>query len=111
MSKWYLGLSTSGHDPALALVDESGRVAFAEATERYLQDKRAWGAAPDHVGHLESALAAIGFDPAADELVVASSWARVKANLPVRVSNALLPASDGLWLRGLQAHAVEAAGA
>jgi carbamoyltransferase len=111
MSKWYLGLSTSGHDPALALVDESGRVAFAEATERYLQDKRAWGAAPDHVGHLESALAAVGFDPAADELVVASSWARVKANLPVRVSNALLPASDGLWLRGLQAHAVEAAGA
>lgn len=110
MTRWYLGLSTSGHDPALALVDEEGRVAFAEATERFLQDKRAWGAAPDHVGHLQAALAAIGF-AAGDELVVASSWARVKADLPVNVSNALLPASDGQWLRGLQAQAVETAGA
>lgn len=111
MTRWYLGLSTSGHDPALALVDPEGRVVFAEATERFLQDKRAWGAAPDHVGHLESALAAVGFARGTDELVVASSWARVKADLPVNVSNALLPATDGLWLRGLQAHAVEAAGA
>ncbi|HEV2082534.1 MAG TPA: carbamoyltransferase C-terminal domain-containing protein [Brevundimonas sp.] len=111
MSRWHLGLSTSGHDPALALVDAEGRIRFAEATERHLQDKRAWGAAPDHFGHLSSALAAAGFDPAADELVVASSWARVKADLPVAVSNALLPGSDGLWLRGLQAHAQAEAGA
>lgn len=110
MSRLHLGLSTSGHDPALALVDETGCIRFAEATERFLQDKRAWGAAPDHVGHLESALSAIGFDPATDELVVSTSWARVKADLPVSVSNALLPGSDGLWLRGLQAHAQAAAG-
>jgi carbamoyltransferase len=111
MTRYYLGLSTSGHDPALAIVDEAGIVRFAEATERYLQDKRAWGAAPDHVGHLEQALAAVGFDPCKDELVVASSWARVKADLPVSVSNALLPSTDGLWLRGLQAQAQAAAGA
>ncbi|RZJ45954.1 MAG: carbamoyl transferase [Brevundimonas sp.] len=110
MSRFYLGLSTSGHDPALAIVDETGGIRFAEATERFIQDKRAWGAAPDHVGHLESALAAVGFDAAADELVVSTSWARVKADLPVSVSNALLPGSDGLWLRGLQAHAQAAAG-
>jgi carbamoyltransferase len=111
MTLYYLGLSTSGHDPALALVDESGAILYAEATERFLQDKRAWGAAPDHVGHLEQALAAIGFDAAADRLVVASSWARVKADLPVAVSNALLPGADGLWLRGLQARAQAEAGA
>ncbi|RZJ25977.1 MAG: carbamoyl transferase, partial [Brevundimonas sp.] len=110
MSRFYLGLSTSGHDPALALVDDAGRIRFAEATERFIQDKRAWGAAPDHVGHLESALGAVGFDASADELIVSTSWARVKADLPVSVSNALLPASDGLWLRGLQAHAQAAAG-
>ena len=110
MSRFYLGLSTSGHDPALALVDEAGRVRFAEATERFIQDKRAWGAAPDHIGHLESALAAVGFDAGADDLIVSTSWARVKADLPVSVSNALLPVSDGLWLRGLQAHAQAAAG-
>ena len=110
MSRFYLGLSTSGHDPALALVDETGRIRFAEATERFIQDKRAWGAAPDHVGHLESALNAVGFDAAVDELIVSTSWARVKADLPVSVSNALLPVSDGLWLRGLQAHAQASAG-
>ena len=110
MSRFYLGLSTSGHDPALAIVDEAGCIRFAEATERFIQDKRAWGAAPDHVGHLESALSAVGFDAAADELIVSTSWARVKADLPVSVSNALLPGSDGLWLRGLQAHAQASAG-
>jgi carbamoyltransferase len=111
MTRYYLGLSTSGHDPALALVDESGIAVFAEATERYLQDKRAWGAAPDHVGHLGAALNAIGFDSGRDELVLASSWTRVKADLPVLVSNAMLPGSDGLWLSGLQAHAQRSAGA
>jgi len=110
MSRFYLGLSTSGHDPALALVDEDGEIRFAEATERFLQDKRAWGAAPDHVGHLESALAAVGFDRSVDALIVSTSWARTKADLPVSVSNALLPVSDGLWLRGLQAHAQASAG-
>lgn len=111
MTTYYLGLSTSGHDPALALVDETGTILFAEATERYLQDKRAWGAAPDHVGHLEHALAAIGFEPSRDRLILASSWSRVKADLPVSVSNALLPGSDGLWLSGLQAQAQRDAGA
>ncbi|NJC39832.1 carbamoyltransferase [Brevundimonas alba] len=110
MSRFYLGLSTSGHDPALALIDEDGRIRFAEATERFLQDKRAWGAAPDLVGHLESALAAVGFDRSADQVVVSTSWARVKAALPVSISNAMLPVSDGLWLRGLQAHAQASAG-
>lgn len=111
MTTYYLGLSTSGHDPALALVDETGTILFAEATERYLQDKRAWGAAPDHVGHLEHALSAIGFEQSRDRLIVASSWSRVKADLPVSVSNALLPGSDGLWLSGLQAQAQRDAGA
>ena len=110
MSRFYLGLSTSGHDPALAIVDEEGGIRFAEATERFLQDKRAWGAAPDLVGHLQAALEAVGFDPATDEIVVSTSWARVKADLPVSISNAMLPVADGLWLRGLQAHAQATAG-
>ncbi|MEJ8574466.1 carbamoyltransferase family protein [Microbaculum marinum] len=111
MRRWHLGLSTSGHDPALALVDESGRVAFAEASERFLQDKRAWGIAPDHVPHLEAALATVGFDFGQDQLTVASSWSGVKADIPVQVSGALLPASDGQWLRCLQRSAQENAGA
>lgn len=111
MAIFHLGLSTSGHDPALAIVNETGRVVFAEATERFVQDKRAWGVAPDHVNHLEAALTAIGFDRQIDELLVATSWKATKAELPVQLSNVLLPATDGLWLRQLQAGVQAAAGA
>ena len=111
MSRIFLGLSTSGHDPALALVDEAGRVAFAEATERSLRDKRAWGVAPDHISHLECALIAAGFDKTVDELIVACSWSGVKAEIPIEVSDALLPATDGLWLRRLQSQIQTNAGA
>lgn len=111
MAQFHLGLSTSGHDPALAIVDETGLVAFAEATERFVQDKRAWGIAPDHVNHLAAALAAVGFDPQVDTLQVATSWKHVKADVPVQLSNVLLSASDGLWLRELQSAAQAKAGA
>jgi carbamoyltransferase len=110
MSTFYLGLSTSGHDPSLAVVDESGRVVFAEATERFVQDKRAWGIAPDHVPHLERAMEMAGFDRARDRIVVATTWSGVKADIPVQVSNAMLPARDGLWLRSLQSQAQTNAG-
>lgn len=110
MADYHLGLSTSGHDPALAIVDENGCVVFAEASERFLQDKRAWGIAPDHTNHLEAALGAVGFDPGADTLQVASSWKAVKGDLPVQVFSMLLPASDGNWLRELQAGAQMSAG-
>jgi carbamoyltransferase len=111
MSTFYLGLSTSGHDPALAIVDASGQPVFAEAAERFVQDKRAWGIAPDHVSHLERALEMVGFDRAKDRIVVASTWSVTKADIPVQVSNAMLPATDGLWLRSLQAQAQKNAGA
>lgn len=111
MSRFYLGLSTSGHDPALALVDPAGRLVFAEATERFVQDKRAWGIAPDHAPHLDQALKSAGFVQGRDALTVASSWSGVKADIPVQVSHALLPAQDGLWLRILQAQAQGQAGA
>ncbi len=111
MATFHLGLSTSGHDPALAIVDARGRVVFAEATERFLQDKRAWGIAPDHVTHLLAALAAVGFERGRDRLEVATSWATVKADLPVQMSDTLLPATEALWLRGLQASLQASAGA
>ncbi|PTW62587.1 carbamoyltransferase [Breoghania corrubedonensis] len=111
MTTWYLGLSTSGHDPALAIADEAGQIRFAEATERFVQDKRAWGIAPDHVTHLEHALKACGADPERDRFVVATSWKAVKASLDIVVHDAMLPASDTIWMRGLQAGLQASAGA
>jgi carbamoyltransferase len=47
MKKFYIGLSTTFHDPAIAVVNWEGEVIFAEASERYLQTKRAYCAAAD----------------------------------------------------------------
>ena len=110
MTTWYLGLSTSGRDPALALVDAGGQVVFAEATERLVQDKRAWGVVPDHVGHLASALAFVGAEPG-DDIIVASSWSSTRQTLGREVHDALLPATDTIWMQGLQARMQDSAGA
>ena len=44
---YYIGLCTTYHDPALAIIDDRGTVRFAEATERYLQYKRGINCDPD----------------------------------------------------------------
>lgn len=48
MATFYVGLAATFHDPAMAIVGPDGEVLFAEAQERYLQDKRAYNAPPDH---------------------------------------------------------------
>lgn len=48
MGAFYVGLAATFHDPAMAIVGPDGEVLFAEAQERYLQDKRAYNAPPDH---------------------------------------------------------------
>jgi carbamoyltransferase len=49
MTRYYVGLAATFHDPAMAIVDETGKPLFAEATERKLQNKRAYNAAPDNL--------------------------------------------------------------
>src|SRR5690242_17272759 len=44
---YYVGLATTFHDPAMAVVNPAGSVVFAEATERYFQTKRAICCAAD----------------------------------------------------------------
>lgn len=72
MTKYYVGLSNTLHDSALAIIGPDGQVLFAEATERYLQNKRSIGCAPDFFGRA-SALIAKYCQPGA-ELVLAQSW-------------------------------------
>ncbi|WP_336487656.1 carbamoyltransferase family protein [Methylobacterium nigriterrae] len=70
--RYYLGLATTFHDPALALVGPDGRVLFAEAAERFLQYKRAPNCEPDAatrmIGLLEEHV------PRGSEIVLASTW-------------------------------------
>lgn len=68
----YIGLSTSANDPSIAIIDKNGEVVFAEATERRLQSKRAWGSAPDHVNYIEELIDQY-CDPDADT-VVGLTW-------------------------------------
>lgn len=44
----YIGLCCSAHDSAVAIIDKTGKVIFAEASERNLQLKRALNCIPDN---------------------------------------------------------------
>lgn len=68
----YIGLATTFHDPAIAIVDAGGNVVFAEAAERYLQYKRAPYCEPAPILYLPELLND-HVDPDHD-IVIATSW-------------------------------------
>lgn len=70
--RYYIGLATTFHDPALAIVGPDGEVLFAEATERYLQYKRAPNCEPDSAPRMDGLLKR--YIPADAEVVIATSW-------------------------------------
>lgn len=72
MRTYYVGLANTTHDPAIAVVDDEGGIRFAEAIERPLQTKRAWGAPPDHVGLVADVIER--YCPGEARFVVASPW-------------------------------------
>ena len=72
MKKYYIGLSITYHDPALAIIDDQGKVLFAEATERYLQNKRALNCVADPLLQVKNLLEQ--YCPAPDEFVIAINW-------------------------------------
>ena len=72
MNKYYIGLSITYHDPALAIIDDQGKVLFAEATERYLQNKRALNCAADPLLQVQDLLEQ--YFPAPNAFVIAINW-------------------------------------
>lgn len=67
-----IGLATTFHDPAIAIVGPDGEMLFAEATERYLQYKRAPNREPDSAPRMESLLKR--YIPAGAPVQIATSW-------------------------------------
>ncbi len=67
-----IGLATTFHDPAIAIVGPDGDVLFAEAAERYLQYKRAPNCEPDSVLRMESLLRR--HVPPDAAVTIATSW-------------------------------------
>jgi carbamoyltransferase len=72
MSTYFIGLSVTYHDSALAIVSEDGEVLFAEATERFLQNKRALNCEPDQLFRIPELLAQ--YCPCLKKIVIASNW-------------------------------------
>src|SRR5882672_10894439 len=85
MGKYYVGIANSFHDPALAIVGPSGEILFAEATERFLQNKRARGCAADLRFWTETLIQRY-CDPKG-EFVVAKSWSKTHRRI-MNVMNA-----------------------
>ncbi len=74
MDTYYIGLATTFHDPALAVVDSRGEIVFAEATERYLQHKRAFNMPADVRENVRRVLRDY-CDPKA-RFVIAKPWSK-----------------------------------
>src|SRR6478736_4527820 len=70
----YVGLACTFHDPALAIVDSSGQLIFAEATERHLQAKRAFNCLSDRIPYARDIIRTY-CDPLSD-LVLARTWSQ-----------------------------------
>jgi carbamoyltransferase len=70
--RFTIGLATTVHDPAIAILGPDGEVLFAEASERYLQFKRAPGCEPDLITRMLE-LAREWLNPDAS-VVIATSW-------------------------------------
>lgn len=71
---YFIGLSVTYHDPAIAIVDGSRNLLFAEATERYLQLKRALNCEPDSLYRIVELLK--DYCPDAERLDIGFNWRR-----------------------------------
>lgn len=74
MRRNYIGLTSSPHDTAMAIVNPEGTIVFAEATERYHQNKRAWNCPPDDIIRMEKIIKKYCEKEA--DLVISHSWTR-----------------------------------
>jgi carbamoyltransferase len=78
LNRYYIGLACTYHDPAVAILDKRGTILFAEATERSIQSKRAWGMPSDGILYTKSLIKK--YCPDASEVVLSYSWGSAYLN-------------------------------
>ncbi len=100
MTTYYLGLSVTYHDSALAIVNNEGEVLFAEATERYLQNKRALNCEPDQLFRLPELLA--DYCPKPTLIVIASNWRLKRPLYETLVKKLGILSAAGLLRQGIK---------
>ena len=96
----YIGLAVTYHDPAIAFVGADGEVLFAEATERFLQYKRAHNAEPDNLYQLPSVLRTLPYVP--QRVCLALNWRRRRPLYENTVAALGILRADGLLRTGLK---------
>ncbi|KIH86012.1 carbamoyltransferase family protein [Pseudomonas batumici] len=79
MKRNYIGLACTGHDNALAVVNSRGEIVFAEATERFLQNKRSYNCIPDNPVLIGKIIKQ--YCEADAEIVIAKSWSEDAAEI------------------------------
>lgn len=98
--KYYIGLSITYHDPAIAIIDEQGEVLFAEATERYMQNKRALNCQADPLLRVKDLLEQ--YCPSPSEFIIAINWQK-KRPLYEKIISALgCLTAAGLMNKGIK---------
>src|SRR3990167_11147410 len=70
--KNYIGLAVTPHDPAICILNTEGEIVFAQACERYLQNKRAWHSPADDVLFVKKLLKE--HCDLSKQLVISLSW-------------------------------------
>jgi carbamoyltransferase len=78
LEKIFIGFANTVHDPAIAIINQEGRLLFAEGLERSLKNKRAWNASPDSIGMIELLIRKYG---ANKQVVAATSWSEQSLRL------------------------------
>lgn len=110
MGSYYIGLSTSGHDPSFAIVDSKGSVLYAEASERFFGDKRGWGLSPDHLSHTKSILNEIISNDQDATFRIATSWKKSKLAEHQHISSPLFDNDFLIWMFHIHDHLQKTAG-
>jgi carbamoyltransferase len=100
VATYYIGLSVTYHDSALAIINAQGKVLFAEATERFLQNKRALNCEPDQLYRLPELLAQ--YCPDLTELVVATNWHKQRPLYETLVARLGFLSARGLLQQGIK---------
>lgn len=100
MNNYYIGLSVTYHDPALAIIDAQGEVLFAEATERYLQHKRALNCAADPLYYVAELLTE--YCPAPSHITIAYNWSKKRPWYETLVGRLGFLSAPGLMQTGIK---------
>jgi len=100
MGNYYIGLSVTYHDPALAIINGHGEVLFAEATERFLQNKRALNCEPDQLFYLPQLLG--DYCPDAKTVTIATNWRKQRPLYENMVDRLGILSASGLLKTGLK---------